>query len=30
MGPFKALGPNGFHARFYKANWGVIGDKVTN
>lgn len=28
MGSFKAPGPDGFHAFFYKTYWDVVGDKV--
>ncbi|XP_031103479.1 uncharacterized protein LOC116007017 [Ipomoea triloba] len=28
MTPFKALGPNGFHAAFYQRMWGVMGDSL--
>lgn len=25
----KALGPDGYTAEFFKANWGVVGDELT-
>lgn len=29
MAPYKALGPDGFHAGFYQKAWGVVGNSVS-
>lgn len=30
MAPYKAPGPDGFHACFYQNSWNVVGDTITN
>lgn len=30
MAPWKAPGPNGFHAGFYQSNWTMVGEKTTS
>lgn len=30
MGPFKALGSDGYHAIFFQKNWSIVGNSICN